>query len=62
MNNFDADDELFDELTVDEIEAAMDAQRMDLGYESGDIKERECDADVASFFPKLFSDNYRFVS
>jgi len=48
----DDNDELFGDLTVDEIEAVCNAQGMDFEHETGEINEREYEA-VENFFPSL---------
>jgi anti-sigma28 factor (negative regulator of flagellin synthesis) len=56
MDNFDDNDELFGDLTVEEIEAVCNAQRigLDCDNETGEINEREYQA-VERFFPDLFA-------
>jgi len=54
MDNFDDNDELFGDLTVEDIEAVCNVERMDCDNETGEINEREYQA-VERFFPDLFN-------
>jgi len=58
MDNFDDNDELFGDLTVEEIEAGCNAQGMDFGNETGEINDREYEA-VENFFSSLLAKNNR---
>jgi len=56
MDNADDNDELFGDLTVEEIEAVCNAQRMDFENDTGEINDREYEA-VENYFPDLFRSN-----
>jgi len=56
MDNSDDNDELFGDLTVEEIEAACNAELMDFENETGEINDREYQA-VENFFPDFFATN-----
>jgi len=58
MDNCDDTDELFGDLTVEDIEAVCNAQIMDFDNENGEINDREYEA-MENFFPSLLETNHR---
>jgi len=58
MDNYNDNDELFGDLTVEDIEAVCNAQGMDFDNEMGEINDREYEA-VEKFFPSLLEMNRR---
>jgi len=61
MDNSDDNDEVFGDLTVEEIEAVCNAQGMDFENDTGEINDREYEA-VANFFPSLLATNNRLAT